>query len=213
MTRQLNPPILRPSSVGQVVSYDEFLRREWPNPHVEWVHGEVVEMPPIGDDHADLNDLLRAVIRIFVERRKLGIVRSDPFNMKLGPNLSGRAPDLMFITKAHQRRVRKTHLEGPADLAIEIISPGSRNVDRGDKFDEYEQGGVPEYWLIDPERRVAEFYRLTGRGKDRRYRTMRVGDDGIFRSDILRSFWINVDWLWQKPLPEVLDVLSKIDAR
>jgi Uma2 family endonuclease len=195
-----------------MISYDEFLRRDWLNPHVEWVRGEVVEMPPIGDVHADLNDLLRAVVRIFVERRKLGIVRSDPFNMKLGPDLSGRAPDLMFIAKSHQRRVRKTHLEGPADLVIEIISPGSRGVDRGDKFYEYEQGGVPEYWLIDPERRVAEFYRLAGRGKERRYRAMTVDDDGTFGSAILQPFWMNVNWLWQRPLPEVLEVLSKIDA-
>jgi Uma2 family endonuclease len=72
---------------------------------------------------------------------------------------------------------------------------------------------VPEYWLIDPERRVAEFYRLSGRGKDRLYRAMPVDDDGTFRSEVLHQFWINVNWLWQKPLPDVLEVVSKINPR
>ena len=49
-------------------------------------------------------------------------------------------------------------MDGPADVVIEIISTGSRSTDRRTKFAEYEQLGVPEYWLIDPLRRQAEFY-------------------------------------------------------
>ena len=47
---------------------------------------------------------------------------------------------------------------------VEIASPESRLRDRGEKFAEYEAGSVREYWLIDRERKEADFYRLGERG-------------------------------------------------
>ena len=108
-----------------------------------------------------------------------------------------------FVANEHLGRVKRLNLEGPADLVIEIISPGSRATDRGDKFYEYEQGGVPEYWLLDPERRQAEFYL---RGEDGIYRLVPLGSDGIYRSKVLAGLWLKVGWLWQPLPPPVMDV-------
>ena len=90
----------------------------------------------------------------------MGVVRFAPFQMKTGPNLPGREPDLLFIAQEHLDRLKGTYLEGPADLVVEIVSPDSGARDRGEKFYEYERGGVPEYWLLDYARRQAEFYQL-----------------------------------------------------
>jgi len=89
---------------------------------------------------------------------------------------------------------------------VEIISPDSRARDRGEKFYEYEQGGVREYWMIDPLRKPAEFYQ---RGEDGIYRLVPVGDDGIYRSAVLEGLWLKVEWLWQEPLPRLLSVLKE----
>ena len=35
-----------------------------------------------------------------------------------------------------------------------------------------------------------------------------IAADGIFRSDTLPGLWLNVAWLWQRPLPKLLDVLE-----
>lgn len=108
--------------------------------------------------------------------------------------------------KQEPARLKRLYLDGPADLVVEIISPGSRGVDRGDKFYEYEQGGVPEYWLIDPDRKQAEFYL---RGEDGIHRPAPVGKDGVDHSQVLPGLWLKVDWLWQEPLPPLLDVLRE----
>jgi Uma2 family endonuclease len=186
------------------VSFQEFL--VWPgeNQHVEWVNGKVVPMSPVTEPHEDISGFLYSVLRLFVESHRLGRVYSEPFVMKTGPDLPGRCPDVLFIARQHQARVKRLYVEGPADLVIEVISPGSRAVDRGKKFHEYEQGGVPEYWLIDPERKQAEFYQ---RGEDGIYRLAPAGADGIYRSRALAGLWLNIQWLWQRP--PLLSVLGE----
>ena len=101
--------------------------------------------------------------------------------------------------------MRNTYLDGPADLAVEIISPESRARDQGDKFYEYEQGGVPEYWLIDPVREQAEFYQRSANGF---YLPVAPDAQGRYHSAALPGLWLEVGWLWQTPLPPLLNVLK-----
>jgi Uma2 family endonuclease len=119
----------------------------------------------------------------------------------------GREPDLLFISSERLHLLRHTFLDGAADVAIEIVSPESIGRDRGDKFVEYERAGVREYWLIDPDRRSAEFYEL---GDDSRYHTAATGEDGIYRSKVITGFWLRVDWLWQTPLPQAIEILREL---
>jgi Uma2 family endonuclease len=185
------------------MTYVQFLEYPFERNDLEWVNGEVVELSPVGDRHQDVLAFFMTVLRLFVQDRGLGQVRSDPFQMKAGPELPGRAPDVQIVLKEHEDRIRRNHTAGPADLVIEIVSPGSGRVDRGDKFYEYEKGGVREYWIIDPERKVAEFYVL---GEDQYYHPALPNNDGRYSSAIIEGLWIDVAWLWQEPLPRVLDV-------
>lgn len=57
---------------------------------------------------------------------------------------------------------------GAPDLVIEIVSPDSGFHDRGRKFDLYRGSGVREYWIVDPDERVVEVYRLEHDGSYRR---------------------------------------------
>jgi Uma2 family endonuclease len=185
------------------MTYEQFLQWDGENQHVEWVNGEVVEMPPITDVHNEVDNFLLTLLATFVEHHDLGTMRSDPFQMKTGPDLPGRAPDSLFVAKRNRRRLHRLYLDGPADLVVEIISPGSRTVDRVEKFREYQGGGVREYWLIDPDRRRAEFYR---RGRDGMFHLVPV-EDGIFHSAVLKGLWLKVDWLWNRP--PLLEVLKQ----
>ena len=190
------------------ISYEEFLERAGENQHVEWVEGEVFPMSPVSNRHQDVSGFLIALLRFYAEVRHLGEVRSEPYQMKPGPTLPGRAPDIFFVADAHLPWMKKTFLDGPADLVVEIISPESRARDRGDKFYEYEQGGVTEYWLIDPVREQAEFYQRSESGF---YRPILPDPQGRYHSAALPGLWLQVNWLWETPLPPLLNVLKAWD--
>lgn len=192
------------------ISYEEFLARydEFAGSEAggaEWVDGELIKTSPASDKHQDLVAFLAAILRIFVEIKDLGAVRFSPFQMKAAFRPSGREPDIIFVARENLNRLKPTYLDGAADVAVEIISPESQTRDRGDKFYEYEKGGVREYWLIDPARKQAEFYRLDENGI---YQSVPLAD-GVFRSAVIEGFNLRVEWLWQEPLPPILNVLRE----
>lgn len=186
------------------VTYQEFL--EWCNEDTsaEWVDGEIIMASPASLQHQDIGGFLGAILRIFVELHGLGKILIPPFQMKLE---HGREPDLLFVANEHLSRLHETYLEGPADLAVEIVSPESGARDRGEKFYEYEAGGVREFWLIDPIRQQAEFYLL---GEDNLFHHVSPGADGIYRSTVIAGFWFKVEWLWEQPLRPVVEVLREL---
>jgi Uma2 family endonuclease len=185
------------------VTYEEFLEQTDENVHAEWVDGSVIPMSPASTLHQDLLGFLSAILRNFVEENELGKVLAAPFQMKLEVRPSGREPDLIFIRQENLSRLKETYLDGPADLAIEIISPESRGRDRGDKFYEYEQSGVAEYWLLDSERKQEEFYQL----KDGFYQLVRP-ENFIYPSSSIKGLWLDVRWLRQRPFPKVMTILK-----
>lgn len=199
-------PLSRVAPNLDPMSYEEFLDWEGGTQHVEWVDGNIVLMSPVSREHQAIGLFLIKILTAFVEARELGTLQYEPFQMKTGPDLPGRAPDILFVSKKNLGRLKRLYLEGPADLVVEIISQGTRAVDRGKKFDEYQQGGVEEYWLIEPALRQAEFYQ---RGEDGIYRLGEIASNGIYRSKVLAGLWLKVDWLWQEPLPPLLTILRE----
>ena len=189
---------------AEEISFEDYLVK-YDGQHAEWIDGKVILSMPAADRHQDVSDFLISILRFWVEANDLGVIRSSPLAMKLSKKKRGREPDVLFLSKRNLHRLKKTYLDGAADLVIEIISPESRARDRGDKFYEYESGGVKEYWLIDPERKQAEFY---GLGADKFFHFLAVGDDGIFRSKVLKNLELKVEWLWQEPLPSLMSVLK-----
>ena len=203
LRRRMLDVLLTPTQPPRM-SYEEFLQWADEDTLAEWVDGEIIMTSPASKRHQQLLGFLEKVLGVFVEQHDLGIVLSAPFQMKL--ERSGREPDLLFVAREHLDRLRETFLDGPADLVVEIVSPESVGRDRGEKFYEYAQGGVPEYWLIDPQTESVEFYRLA-KG---RYRLAFSGEEGRYKSRVLPGFWLRVEWLCQEPLPRVLDVLREL---
>lgn len=63
--------------------------------------------------------------------------------------LTIRAPDMIVIsTETYERNPARVTADDVL-LAVEILSDGTRRVDRVMKFSEYAEAGIPQYWIID----------------------------------------------------------------
>lgn len=200
--------VLPPDTEKKLMSYEEYLAWADEDTHAEWVNGEVIVFMPPKNPHQLLVEFLHHLIGLFVRVFDLGRLRIAPFELKITPDGHSREPDLMFLAKAHLDQLTDERIVGPPDLIIEVVSGDSVHRDRVEKFDEYEAGGVPEYWIIDNHSRRprAWFYQL---GTDGIYQAIAVGADGIYRSKVLPGFWLRLDWLWAEQ-PDPLRALAEI---
>jgi Uma2 family endonuclease len=191
-----------PVSAGPI-SFEDFLSA-YDGTAAEWVDGSVVPMSPVSDRHQDIVDFLAALLRHLVEETDAGIVRTSQVAMHIGR--TARVPDILFLAAEHLGRRKPTFVDGPADLVVEVASPESRGRDRGEKFYEYEQAGVAEYWLIDPARETVDVFRLDARGQ---YEAVSGPAAPRLESSVLPGFWIDPAWLWSEPMPKLKHVLKE----
>ena len=128
------------------------------NRFVELSEGELIMPPHPTNTHQRVVLRLVLVFQSFVEARDVGTIRFAPLPVRLWPGKI-REPDILFVSHEHADRIGE-QFYGPPDLVVEAISPGTRRVDRGEKFLEYARAGISEYWLVDPEARSIEVFVL-----------------------------------------------------
>jgi len=170
----------------------------------EWVDGEVIVHSPAQDRHVLVVGYLLNTMGLFARHHDLGIVMGPEFQIRLPRRR--RVPDVIFVRKDRLHLIQRTYLDGPPDLAVEIVSPDSVERDWREKYLEYEANGVGEYWVIDSSNEQVRLYVL---GDQRQYVTV-PEENGVLKSSALPGFWLRSEWLWQNPLPNPLDVLRQL---
>ena len=191
------------------MSYEEYLQWADESTITEWVNGEIIIHMPPKDTHQTAAGFLFRLLTLFVDLLDLGKVIIAPFEVKLWPDGPSREPDILFIAKENLERLTDDRLTGPPDLIIEIVSKDSVSRDRRDKFKEYAQTGVPEYWIIDPRptQRRTDFYALNEQGHYDHFATQ--ADERI-ESRVLPGFWLKPNWLWQADTASPLALLFEM---
>lgn len=190
------------------ITFNEFMARYEGQPY-EWHAGKVVLKVSNNERHALIFNFLHILLSMYISLKHLGRVYPDGYSMYISDDLPARQPDLMVVFTEHLDRAKHNRLEGPADIAIEIVSPASSAVDRGEKLSEYEQAGVREYWLIDPLREEAVVYSLHDDGH---YRRLPLGDDNALVSNLLPEFSFDSQLLWREELPTGQELLELLQA-
>lgn len=116
-------------------------------------------------------------------------------------------PDLAFVPADRLAELPDTHIPFAPALVVEVLSPRTADRDVGPKFAAYEEHGVEEYWVLDPETLDHRFYRreegiLTAFGEN----------EEIIPSPRVTGFHLRRSWLDPGKLPAVADCLASIDA-
>lgn len=132
-----------------------------PAKRAELVSGRIIVMAPSNDEHSHQQSRIVSIIEGYASILGLGKTYGETYVIRF-PDGHGRSPDVSFFRTENLGRIHRNYADAPADLTVEIVSPGSIGTDRGGKFVEYEAAGFPEYLLVDPLRGTAELFRLDG---------------------------------------------------
>ena len=139
---------------------------------VELLHGEIVDMPPIGPGHAaGVNRLLNAFLPLQGERKAIISVQNP---IHLGEH-SEPQPDLALL-KPRPDFYAQGHPTPQEVLLVVEVMESSVGYDREVKVPLYARFGIPETWLVDVERGLIEVYREPGSEGYRQVHTLRRGE-------------------------------------
>ncbi|MGB5636358.1 MAG: Uma2 family endonuclease [Waterburya sp.] len=128
--------------------------------------GEIVIMSPTGGETGKRNTDLIVQLGIWNRQAKLGEVFDSSTGYKL-PSGANRSPDVSWIR--HERwdsltpEEKQKFIPLAPDFVLELISPNDYLINTQAKMREYLDNGVKLGWLINPDAKQVEIYRL---GKD-----------------------------------------------
>ena len=193
------------SSATDLVTVETFFALVGDGEKADLIDGVIYMASPHTRTNDRIGGFIAYLLRGYAEARKAGEVFGSRFAFVLSP-IRAPEPDVAFVRSERLHLVGEHGMDGGPDIAVEVVSRDSRDRDYGEKRRLYQDAGVSEYWIVDPLQRRAEFHRLH-EGLDA---LAPLEANRIFRSVALPGFFLDVEWLFADPVPEVRKKLGEI---
>ncbi|MBO9591921.1 MAG: Uma2 family endonuclease [Niabella sp.] len=147
-------------------SYADYFRWKFQE-RVELLRGWIHKMSPApGMKHQSTSLKLTLKIGNYFEGKPCNVFAA-PFDVRLPDSKKQKKDELVFTVVqpdicviCDAEKIDDRGCIGAPDLVIEILSPGNTQKEMGVKFDLYEESGVKEYWLVEPQDKVILVYLL-----------------------------------------------------
>jgi len=125
------------------------------NDRVELIDGELIDMAPIGQDHAaTVNGLTRVLVMACGDRAIVSVQNSVRLNRFNEPQ-----PDVTLL-RPRADNYRTGTFPGPADVLLVVeVADSTLRYDRTVKLPLYASAGIAEVWIVDLRRRVVDVHR------------------------------------------------------
>jgi Uma2 family endonuclease len=177
-------------------TYEDYLRLPGDGNRYEVIRGVLYVTPAPAYLHQFSVVKLTRFFDEFVSDNELGVVLSAPFDIKLPFGIASPVqPDLVVFRSGNEPRWDDKNFKGIPDLVVEVLSRSTKSRDRRIKFEAYQDAGVPEYWMVDPDARTVMVYALKGK----RYTELCRGGEGEkVRSAVLAGFELAVAGLFPR---------------
>jgi Uma2 family endonuclease len=198
------PPLVRGEWIP--MSWEEFLAWSSEEGKFEWVDGEGIAYVSNSDPHVRIGVFLAELLGLYLRVFAHGRLFVDQMLLRLPTRPSGRMPDLFVLGRDDLDRVHHQWVDGPARLAVEIVSEDSVERDTREKREEYERAGVTEYLTIDARPGRDEFIYLR-RDAAGHYQPVEPDEHGRYHSTALPGLWLDPYWFWKEPPPDPEDLL------
>lgn len=160
---------------------------------VELSEGRLEFLPVPTEPHQLIIQFLMNYLQAFAREHAPGVVLFSGIRVRLAlrHEVKFREPDVVYMSAKHAARRHTEYWDG-ADLVMKVVSGDvkDRVRDWKTKPQEYAAAGIPEYWIVDPDKRVIRV--LTLRGKSyRRHGDFKAGNQAT--SVLLPGFAVAVD--------------------
>jgi Uma2 family endonuclease len=143
-----------------VLTYEDYVTLPADGQRYELHEGELSVTPAPGMRHQDILLNLTLILAPHIRASGHGKFFLSPFDCIMS-NVTVVEPDLLYLDDSRLRLAGERGIEGAPTLAVEIISPSSRHIDRRAKMTLYAQYGVDYYWIVDPVSQSIEAYHLS----------------------------------------------------
>ena len=174
------------ATTTRLLTYDDLLAQPEDGRRYEILDGRLIELASPEVVHQRVLGWLYRWLYAFVADRNLGEVLLAPLDVRLSTHNIVQ-PDLIYLSRERFGRVEKRPIDGAPDLLVEILSPSTRDRDRGEKMAIYARHGVLEYWLVDVDEHSVNVYGLVGD-----HFAPLPQDAGTARSAVLPGLTINL---------------------
>lgn len=132
------------------LTYADWLRLPDDGYRYEIIDGELFVTPTPSIRHQRISRELGSRLREVLRWTGGGEMFFAPTGVRLGEDVVIE-PDLLVVLTEHRARIGEQVIDGPPDLVVEVLSPGSARRDLVAKRELYARFGVPEYWIVDSE--------------------------------------------------------------
>jgi Uma2 family endonuclease len=185
---------------------EDYLRRAPENRTCEFIDGIVYMPSPVDAWHQRDIQLLVFLLEGFGAIRQTGIVLTGPTALRLRTDCY-LEPDAFVLPVGGEAQIHGFYSDPPALLVVEVLSRSTRSHDLKRKSSLYREAEVSEIYFVDDRDQVVIVERKISDG----YRTEPV-ESGPILSQAIPGFWFNVDWLWARPRPNVMQCLDLVLA-
>ncbi len=153
---------VRPPAGEIILTYDDYAALPNDGKRYEIIEGDLFVTPAPRPKHQKAIGNLYWILRAYLQDYPIGDLYLSPIDLILS-HTNIAQPDLLFLSAKKLHLVSERGIEGPPDLIVEVLSPTTEKTDRETKSRLYAKFGVPHYWLIDPETKQLEMFRLSGK--------------------------------------------------
>ena len=122
----------------------------------EVVWGELLVTPAPRPWHQIVLGRLQFALQKHLEHNRSAYLLASPADISWSPDVLVQ-PDLFVVPLDELRTLQWDRIKGLM-LAIEALSPSTARHDRFTKRRLYQQVGIPQYWVVDPEARAVEVW-------------------------------------------------------
>ncbi|MBK7634475.1 MAG: Uma2 family endonuclease [Saprospiraceae bacterium] len=155
--------------LNKTYSYADYLLWRFEE-RVELIKGKILKMSPAPSrKHQGISSTIHILLGNYLMQKGC-VLYAAPFDVRLpisedlniskkyknkakklqdGKILTVVQPDITVVCDPD--KLDERGCIGAPDLVIEILSPGNKDIELKDKFEIYQESGIKEYWIVEPD--------------------------------------------------------------